>query len=512
MGSVRARLSIMMFLQYFVWGSWGVSIGGYMGSALGFDGAQIGSIFSTTAIGAVIAPLFVGYFADRFFATEKILAFLHLAGGALLIFAANQTTFPPLMTVMVIYAVCYMPTLALTNSISFQNIGDPEKDFPIIRVFGTFGWIVAGLVVGIALGGTSNTFFFMAGGASILLGAFCLALPHTPPKGKSAGGDAFGLHAMSLLKEPSFAVFVVASFLICIPLAFYYNFANVFLTETDQPVPTAIQVLGQISEVFFMAAMPWFILKLGVKKMLAVGMLAWTARYFCFGTLEFNWILLGLILHGVCYDFFFVASQIYVDKKAPREMRASAQSFIAFVTLGLGMFVGAKASGWIVDKYPPVQVAATNSEGKEIEKAPLPNWAATGESDSMWRYLDLSSTIRPLIFGKQSETAKPRDFAAENDKNKDGFQLSEIPDTWVEQGKVDDTKDDVTYKGDDIRKVFPTIDADKDGTITRSEWRSAQAHDWKEIWRWPAIMAAVTCLLFWLGFHDRTAENPASTN
>ncbi len=214
-----------------------------------------------------------------------------------------------------------MPTLALTNSISFQNIGDPEKDFPLIRVFGTLGWIVAGLVVGIVLGGTEKWFFYMAGGASLLLAGFCLVLPHTPPRGAAAGGDVLGIGAIGLLKEPSFAIFCIASFLICIPLAFYYSFANQFLVETDMPVPTALQTIGQISEVFFMAMMPFFIVRLGVKNMLLVGMLAWVIRYLCFSTLNFSLILVGLVLHGICYDFFFVASQIYVDKKAPRDLR-----------------------------------------------------------------------------------------------------------------------------------------------------------------------------------------------
>ena len=325
MPSARLRLQLMMFLQYFVWGSWVVSIGGYMGATLHFDGLQISSIFSTTALGAIFAPLFVGYVADRFFATERVLAFLHFIGGGLLIVAAGQTEFRWLMGIMVGYSACYMPTLALTNSISFQNIGDPEKDFPRIRVFGTLGWIAAGLVVGIVLGGTNNAFFYLAGGSSILLAAICLFLPHTPPRG-AAGGDVLGLGAIKLLKEPSFTVFAICSFLICIPLSFYYNYANLFLVQVDAPAPTALMVLGQISEVFFMAAMPFFILRLGVKNMLLVGMLAWVVRYLCFSTLDFQLILLGLVLHGICYDFFFVASQIYVDKKAPRDMRASAKA------------------------------------------------------------------------------------------------------------------------------------------------------------------------------------------
>jgi nucleoside transporter len=507
MGSARTRLSVMMFLQYFVWGSWGVSAGGYMNDTLRFAPGQIGWIYATTAVGAMISPLFVGYFADRFFATEKILAALHLLGGLLLCLAAEQTAFAPLMGIMVAYAVCYMPTLALTNSISFHNIGNPDKEFPRIRVWGTLGWIVAGLVVGILLGGTQKWFFYLAGGSSLLLGLYCLTLPHTPPRGaEAAQADVIGVGAVGLLREPSFAVFVFASFLICIPLAFYYGFANQFLTETDRPAPTALQTLGQISEVFFMAAMPFFILRLGVKYMLVVGMLAWVARYFCFATLDFNLILLGLILHGICYDFFFVASQIYVDKKAPQHLRASAQSFIAFVTLGVGMFIGAKVAGYIVGLYPPVSVpavarATAERDEDSARQAPLPAWA--GEQDtSAWRFLDLSTQVRAW-WSPQTRQVPPPDFAQLNDGDGDGkLTINEIPERWVEQKSAELSPDDLVYSGEDLRRVFPEIDRDNDGAVTRAEWRQAQAHGWRTIWLWPAAMAGAACLIFVLGFHD----------
>jgi nucleoside transporter len=504
--SARTRLSVMMFLQYFVWGSWAVSAGGYMGETLKFTGQNIGTIYSTTAIGAIFAPLFVGYVADRFFATEKILATLHLIGGMLLIVAARQTVFMPLLVTMIFYALCYMPTLALTNSISFQNIGDPEKEFPRIRVYGTLGWIVAGLIVGIALGDAKNSVFFdMAGVASIVLAAYCLTLPHTPPRG-ATGGDVLGLGAVGLFKEPSFTVFAVCSFLICIPLAFYYGFANQYLGETDRPAPTALQTLGQISEVFFMAAMPYFIVRLGVKYMLLVGMLAWVARYLCFSTLNFPLVLLGLVLHGVCYDFFFVASQIYVDKKAPRDLRASAQSLIAFITLGLGMFVGSNVSGWIVNQYPAISVAATTARDEAIAAAPLPNWADRGATDSAWKYLDISTTVHDLFSEKKPQTERGPDFAAANDANGNGtLELDEIPDTWVEKPDANDATKDMTYSGTALRQAFAQIDHNSGGVVTRAQWRAAQAHDWQKIWVWPALMAGATCLLFWLGFHDRVS-------
>jgi nucleoside transporter len=503
MSNVRLRLCVMMFLQYFVWGSWGVSAGGYMGETLRFSPEQIGWIYSTTAIAAMVSPLFVGYFADRFFATEKILALLHLVGGGLLIAAAEQTGFAQLMSVMLAYAVCFMPTLALTNSISFQNIGDPEKEFPAIRVWGTMGWIVAGLVVGILLGGKNKTFFDLAGACSILLGFYCLSLPHTPPKRGEAAGDVFGLGAVRLLSEPSFALFVVCSFLICIPLAFYYSFANQFLTETDMPSPTALQTTGQISEIFFMAAMPFFIRRLGVKYMLLVGMLAWVARYWCFSTLEFNWVLLGLVLHGVCYDFFFVASQIYVDQKAPRHLRASAQSFIAFVTLGVGIFLGNMTAGYIVNSYPPFRVAVTKPDGTPAGKAVLPAWRSQEENTGFWKYLDLSATVRQWL-GPESKQELPPDFAQANDANMHGLiEPPEIPEKWREQQKAEPSPDDLIYDGMSIRSALHSLDKDKDGGVDRAEWRRSQAYKWKAIWLWPAVMAAATALVFLMGFHDQ---------
>jgi nucleoside transporter len=492
-----------MFLQYFVWGSWGVSVGGYMGDVLRFDGDQIGWIYATTAIAAMISPLIVGYVADRFFSTEKILALLHFIGGALLIAAGEQTVFPRLMGVMLAYAVCFMPTLALTNSISFLNIGDPERDFPAIRVWGTIGWIAAGLVVGILLGGQNKIFFGLAGGSSILLALYCLTLPHTPPRPREAAGDVLGMGALSLLGESSFAIFVICSFLICVPLAFYYSFANQYLTETDMPVPTALQTIGQISEIFFMAAMPFFIRRLGVKYMLLVGMLAWVARYWCFATLRFNWVLLGLVLHGVCYDFFFVASQIYVDQRAPRHLRASAQSFIAFVTLGVGIFLGNLTAGYTVDQYPPFETPVTKPDGTPAGVATLPNWRSTAEYSGFWKYLDLSSTVRSWLFG-ESAAQQPPDFAQVNDKNKDGeIEPNEIPDEWREQKKAEPSPDDLVYQGSAIRSVMHVLNRNGGGGADRSEWRKYQSHKWEKIWPWPARMAAATCLLFFLGFYDR---------
>lgn len=355
--SVRVTLSALMFLQYFVWGAWYVTMGTWLGSGLHFSGEQIGLAAGTTALAAIISPFFVGMIADRFMATERILALLHAAGGLVLFYASAQTRFGPFYLVLLVYALCYMPTLALSNSISFHQMRDPGREFPPIRVLGTIGWIVAGLIIGtLGLEATAVP-MRIAAGASVVLGVFCLALPHTPPtpKARPTLGDILGLDALKLMGERSFAVFVIGSFLICIPLQFYYAFANLFLNELQVTNAAGKMTLGQMSELFFMLVMPWFFRRLGVKYMLLFGMAAWTARYafFAFGNNgSLVWMLYaGILLHGICYDFFFVTGQIYVDRKAPLDLRAAAQGFIAFVTLGVGMLIGSWASGRVVDAY-----------------------------------------------------------------------------------------------------------------------------------------------------------------
>jgi len=351
-----------MFLQYFVWGAWYVTMGTWLGQTLHFSGEQIGLAAGTTALAAMISPFFVGMVADRFLATEKILAALHVLGGVVLFFASMQTTFGPFYGVLLVYALCYMPTLALSNSLSFRQMRDPGTEFPAIRVLGTIGWIVAGLFIGtLGLEATAMPLRLAAGG-SVVLGVFCLALPHTPPMpstNPASGGHyvraILGLDALKLMRDRSFAIFVIGSFLVCIPLQFYYAFANLFLNELNVTNAAGKMTLGQMSEIFFMLVMPWFFRRLGVKNMLLVGMAAWAARYALFaagnnGALV--WMLYGgILLHGVCYDFFFVTGQIYVDQQAPPDLRAAAQGFIAFVTLGVGMFIGSWASGRVVDAY-----------------------------------------------------------------------------------------------------------------------------------------------------------------
>jgi nucleoside transporter len=332
-------------------------MGTWLGQTLGFSGEQIGLAAGTTALAAMMSPFFVGMVADRFLATEIILAALHIVGGVVLFFASTMASFGPFYGVLLAYALCFMPTLALSNSLSFHQMSDPQVEFPPIRVLGTIGWIVAGLAVGtLGLEATAVP-MRLAAGASVLLGVFCLALPHTPPArtARASFSDVLGLDALKLLRERSFAVFVLGSFLICIPLQFYYAFANPFLNELQVSNAAGKMTLGQMSEIGFMLVMPWFFRRLGVKYMLIVGMAAWATRYVLFAAGDngaLAWMLYaGILLHGICYDFFFVTGQIYVDRKAPPDLRAAAQGLIAFVTLGVGMFIGSWVSGRVVDAF-----------------------------------------------------------------------------------------------------------------------------------------------------------------
>ena len=356
--TIRLKLSVMMFLQYFIWGAWYVSMGTYLLKTLNFTGTESGAAYGTTALAAMVSPFFVGLVADRFFATEKTLAALHLAGAALLYWVSTLHAFGSFYGVLLTYTLCFMPTIALTNALSFHQMRDPQKEFPLVRVLGTLGWIIAGILISWLAAESLALQFKVAAAASLLLGVFSLTLPHTPPAKLGhavALRDILGLDALQLMRSRSFAVFVLGSFLVCIPLQFYYAFTNPFLNELGRTSTTAMQSLGQVSEVGFMLVMPIFFVRLGVKNMLLVGMAAWMARYllFAFGDNHaMVWMLYaGILLHGVCYDFFFVTGQIYVDNKAPLHIRAAAQGFITFVTYGVGMFIGSYLSGWIVDAY-----------------------------------------------------------------------------------------------------------------------------------------------------------------
>ncbi|GMQ82179.1 MAG: MFS transporter [Rhodothermia bacterium] len=357
--SKSASLSVMMFLQFFVWGAWYVTVGNFMVEK------GMGDIthwaYTVGPLAAIISPFFLGMVSDRYFDVEKVLGVLHLlSGGALLLtpmFSNSPTTF---ILVLGVHMLFYTPTLGLVNSLAFHNITNQEKQFPLIRVFGTIGWIVAGVLVSTVLGADQTAVpFYVAGTTGIVLGLFSFTLPHTPPPAASQKSASFreimGIDALSRLSSRSFNVFLISSFLISIPLAAYYNFAPIFVNDAGLADPATKMSFGQMSEVLFLLAMPFFFRRLGVKWMLLVGMGAWVLRYVLFALAApaaVVWmILFGILLHGICYDFFFVTGQIYVDKKSSPEIRSQAQGFLVLLTYGAGMFIGAQLSGWLYNFY-----------------------------------------------------------------------------------------------------------------------------------------------------------------
>lgn len=357
--SLWVRLWVMVFLQYGVWGLWYVTMGTYLTRTRGFGGGQVGLAYGTPAIGAMISPFLVGLVADRFLAAEKILAALHFAAAALLYLVSTATTFPAIYAGLIAHTICYMASLALTNSLTLRHVSDPGREFPLVMMMGSVGWIAAGLVVGQSMVEASAAQFRMAAAAGLVMGSYCLTLPHTPPLGRGAStslGETLGLDALKLLRVRSFAVFLIGSFLICVPLSFYFSWTNVFLNEVGVTRAASKMTLGQASDVTFLILMPFFFRRLGVKRMLLLGMLAWAVRFALFGfyasgTTSMALLYSGILLHGLCYDFFFVMGRIYVDRRAPEHLRATAQGLLAFVTLGAGMFVGTWLSGVVGASY-----------------------------------------------------------------------------------------------------------------------------------------------------------------
>lgn len=362
----RFQLSFMMFLEFFIWGGWFVTLGTFLGNNLNAADGEIAQAFSTQSWGAIVAPFIIGLIADRFFNAEKILGVLHLIGAVLMYQMSETTEFAVFYPYVLGYMIAYMPTLALVNSVAFNQMKDPSKDFPLVRVFGTLGWVVSGWIIslafswdseaGIADGLLKNTFLMVAV-ASTILGIFSFTLPKTPPsitKGEKVKiSDILGLEALKLLKDRNFLIFFLSSVLICIPLAFYYQNLSPFLTESNVENSTAWASAGQISEIVFMLLLPFFFKKYGFKKTILVGMLAWAVRYVLFsygnsGELFFM-LITGIVLHGICYDFFFVSGQIYTDSKAGEKIKSAAQGLITLATYGIGMLIGFYISGKVAN-------------------------------------------------------------------------------------------------------------------------------------------------------------------
>ena len=354
--SIKLRLSIMMFIQYAIWGAWYVTVGNFM-NAMGMS-STIHWAYTVSPIAAIISPFFLGMIADRYFATEKVLGILHLVGGVAIIlapFVAEGTSASPTLFILLllVHMLSYMPTIGLTNSLAFANLNNQEKEFPLIRVFGTIGWIVAGIFVSKILGADETSLpLTVAGIASILMGIFSFTLPHTPPPAKdekTSFRKILGFDAIKKLNTKPFIVFIVSSFLISIPLAVYYAYAPVFVNSSGLENPAFVMSFGQMSEVVFILIMPLLLPRFGIKKTLLIGMGAWALRYVLFAAGAEDavvWMIMsGVILHGICYDFFFVAGFIYVDKTASDDIRGQAQGFVILATYGLGMLIGSQIAG-----------------------------------------------------------------------------------------------------------------------------------------------------------------------
>ncbi len=358
---MKPRISIilasMMFLQYYIWGSWYVTMGTYMSVFLKSTGIQIGAVYSALAIATMISPFFIGMVADRFFAAQRLMGILHLAGGLLLFLASKIESNIAFYWIILFYSLVYMPTIALSNSVAFRQMTDPGKQFPIVRVFGTLGWVVAGFMIArLGIEKTPST-FHMASLVSLALGIFSFILPDTPPqaKVKSSAKTILGIDALILFRDKPYLIFFIAAIFVCIPLSFYFGFANLYLNQSGMQNAAGKMVLGQISEAVFILAIPFLFNSIGVKKMLIIGMTAWMLRYLCFafGNMDTNiWMLYaGIILHGVCYDFFFVTGYMYTEKKSGERIKNAAQGLFTFVTYGLGMFIGTWFSGFVTSYY-----------------------------------------------------------------------------------------------------------------------------------------------------------------
>jgi nucleoside transporter len=356
---LKTRLGLMMFLQYVIWGSWYVTITTYLTQTLHFSGTQAGAVFGTVSVASLVSPFFVGLVADRFFATERVMSVLYALSAIAVFMVTRVESFAAVYSLMLLFCLCYFPTIALTNSITMQQVADPGRDFPPIRTMGTVGWIVINLIVGFMRVEADSAQFLLASAACVVMAIYSLvALPHTPPPARGqqvTWRRVLGLDALAMLKQRTFAVFAVASVLACIPLTFYYSFTNAYLNEIGVVNAAGKMSLGQMSELVMMLSMPFIFRFASVRAILLTGLAAWAVRYLllAYGNPGPGmWMIyIAIVLHGVCYDFFFVTGQLYTDQEAPAHLRSTAQGFITFITYGVGMLIGSLLSGSALDYF-----------------------------------------------------------------------------------------------------------------------------------------------------------------
>ncbi|MBL9188653.1 MAG: MFS transporter [Opitutaceae bacterium] len=385
--TLKVQLSVFMFLQYFIWGAWYVSMGTYLFTTLKFEGAQIGLAYGAFAIGAMISPFLVGLIADRYFASEKILAVLGILGGGVMCLLPQCTTFASFYPMLILYCALYVPTLALGNSLSLHHLANAKVDFPRVKMLSAVGWIAGLFGLQYLAGAESPVQFYLAGGASVVFGLFALALPHTPPKKTGADvslAEILGLDALALLKKPSFAIFIGCMFLICIPLYFYFVNLGVYLTQLKWEGMLVKTSLAQVSDVIFFLLLPVFLSKFGYKITIFIGILCWVLRYFALGfsveagAAQTALIFTAILLHGACYDFLFIAGQLYVDEQANERIRGAAQGFIAFILWGVGAFVGTYLAGKVLARHTLTPAPATGLAHDWQSIWLTPAWGALG--------------------------------------------------------------------------------------------------------------------------------------
>lgn len=500
--AVYPRLCLAYFCQFSIWGAWGIALGGYAGSTLGFLPTQVGWLYSAIPLGAIISPLFIGPIVDRYFAAQKMIALLHFLSGLCLLAAGFTADFRLLVILMVLHGVFFMPSIALINSVVFKHLPKSENA-PYVFVFGTIGWIVVNLVIDCFLGGMGTPgFLFIAAGMSFFLSVYALTLPDTPPKPASPDqkGDALGLGALKLFRDPTFVVFVLCAFVASIPACNYY-FPSVgkMLSQRDYPSPLSLGTLNQVSELLFMAALPFFVVRLGLKRVLLIGMMAWVIRYLCFTQDAFVFALVGLLLHGFCYSFLYVGAYMYGEKRAPADLKASVQSLLTFLLLGVGQMLGAQWEGYAERNAPPafteMRVAAS-AAGVQ-----MPGWVDPKLQDSNFKYLDLSGNVKRWM-GKD-EAAQRKDIGTELDRDQDNkvtvAEIEAVGDEGVVFGETSFTRDDLLNN-------FRAIAAWKAGKkpeelgdkweVARDDYIAAQRANWSQVFLVPAVFIFVVGVIF----------------
>ncbi|MDO5554495.1 MAG: MFS transporter [Planctomycetia bacterium] len=503
---VFPRLQLAYMLQFAIWGSWAVALGGYLNGKM--TGPEIGYLFMAIPLGAIIAPMFIGPIADRFFAAQKVLGLLHLISGACLAgcgwvcLQAQQATaagatvtvpFWPMMILLLISGICFMPSIPLINTVVFKHIPDSAST-PKVFIFGTVGWILVNLIVAVFAGGAAQPyFFFIGGGCGIFLGLYSFTLPDTPPRGAVAGEkrDVFGLGALSMFKSGSFTLFVLCAFMVSIfGSNFFFPAIVPYLSEYGYPAPVALTTLNQFSELFFMAALAFCVARFGLKWVLVLGMSAWALRYIIFTQSGFQWALAGLLLHGLAYAFLYTAAYMFADRVAPANLKASVQSLLAFLLLGVGQVLSGFFFGFQFDNCPPELAKVPQSEKK------IPEWVDPASETSGLRYLDLAKSVG-FYFAPEEKKADWWKIGDNLGKYETANKTLDMDKLFANGEEV--TFGDVTYTREEIQSVLTEV-ASKTGktadTVTRDDWLSVQRHNWKQFFLWPAAFVIFWVVLF----------------